>query len=104
MQALRAKFSTGGISRVPQSSRSGNQAKKTSIYPYDYFISKNNTLQSLLTATRFTTEQIGVATRLGGRIGKTLNPEVMGSSPTDAVSNLGQVRLPHVALVSKGRF
>ena len=24
--------------------------------------------------------------------------------PIDAVSNLGQVRLPHVALVSQGRF
>ena len=32
----------------------------------------------------------------GGRVGKSrsLNPEVLGSSPTDAVSNLGQVRLP----------
>ena len=30
---------------------------------------------------------------------RSLNPEVLGSNPTDAVSNLGQVRLPHVALV-----
>ena len=34
----------------------------------------------------------------GGRVGS-LNPEVLGSNPTDTVSNLGQVRLPHVALV-----
>ena len=42
----------------------------------------------------------------GGRVGKSagLNPEVPSSNPTDAASNLGQVRLPHVALVSKGRF
>ena len=43
----------------------------------------------------------------GGRVGKSaglVNPEVLGSNPTDAVSNLGQVRLPHVALVSQGRF
>ena len=30
---------------------------------------------------------------------RSLNPEVLGSNPTDTVSNLGQVRLPHVALV-----
>ena len=30
---------------------------------------------------------------------RSLNPEVLGSNPTDAVSNLGQVRLLHVALV-----
>ena len=30
---------------------------------------------------------------------RSLNPEVLGSNPTDAVSNLGQVRLPHVAIV-----
>ena len=30
---------------------------------------------------------------------RSLNPEVLGSNPTDAVSNLGQVRLSHVALV-----
>ena len=29
-----------------------------------------------------------------------LNPEVPSSNPTNAVSNLGQVRLPHVALMS----
>ena len=29
-----------------------------------------------------------------------LNPEVPSSYPTDAVSNLGQVRLPHVAVMS----
>ena len=29
------------------------------------------------------------------------NREVLGSNPTDAVSNLGHVRLPHVAQVSR---
>ena len=31
---------------------------------------------------------------------RSLNPEVPSSNPTDAVSNLGQVRLPHVALMT----
>ena len=39
-----------------------------------------------------------------GKSARSLNPEVLGSNPTDAVSNLGQVRLPHVALVSQVRF
>ena len=30
---------------------------------------------------------------------RSLNPEVLGSNPIDAVSNIGQVRLPHVTLV-----
>ena len=35
---------------------------------------------------------------------RSLNREVLGSNPTDAVLNLGQVHLPHVALFSLGRF
>ena len=42
----------------------------------------------------------------GGRVGRAQVSKSRGPGfdPTDAVSNLGQVRLPHVALVSKGRF
>ena len=42
----------------------------------------------------------------GGPVGRAQVSKSRGSGfdPTDAVSNLGQVRLPHVALVSKGRF
>ena len=39
--------------------------------------------------------------RLSGLELRSLNREVLGSNPTDAVSNIGQVRLPHVAYVSR---
>ena len=49
---------------------------------------------------------VGVLVGRGGRVGRAQVSKSRGPGfdPTDAVSNLGQVRLPHVALVSKGRF
>ena len=33
---------------------------------------------------------------------RSLNRDILGLNPTNAVSNLGQVRVPHVAYVSWG--
>ena len=44
---------------------------------------------------------IGGERWLSGLERRSLNREVLVSNPTDAVSNIGQVRLPHVAYVSR---
>ena len=48
-------------------------------------------------ATGITGEQVSGAPWLSGLECRSLNRKVLRSNPTGAVSNLGQVRLPHVA-------